>query len=81
MVKKIVGWSIGESLETKLVLDALEMARVSRKPNAGLLHHSDRGVQYAAHDFQRALERLKAIASMSRKGNCWDNASCNACET
>ena len=74
MVKKIVGWSIGESLETKLVLDALEMARVSRKPNAGLLHHSDRGVQYAAHDFQRALERLKAIASMSRKGNCWDNA-------
>ena len=85
--RKVVGWSMSESLEragpirvpfcprqSKLVLDALEMARVSRNPSAGLLHHSDRGVQYAAHEFQRALERFKAIPSMSRKGNCWDNA-------
>ena len=72
--RKVVGWSMSESLESKLVLDALEMARVSRNPGAGLLHHSDRGVQYAAQDFQRALARLEAIPSMSRKGNCWDNA-------
>ena len=50
------------------------MARNSRNPAAGLLHHSDRGVQYAALDFQRALARLEAVQSMSRKGDCWDNA-------
>jgi putative transposase len=72
--RKIVGWSIHDSLEAKIVLDALEMARVSRRPNAGLLHHSDRGSQYASNAFQAALERLGAISSMSRKGNCWDNA-------
>ena len=72
--RKIVGWSIHDSLETKIVLDALEMARVSRRPGAGLLHHSDRGSQYASNAFQAALERLGAISSMSRKGNCWDNA-------
>jgi putative transposase len=72
--RKIIGWSIHDSLEAKIVLDALEMARVSRRPGAGLLHHSDRGSQYASHAFQVALERLGAISSMSRKGNCWDNA-------
>ena len=72
--RKIVGWSIHDSLEAKIVLDALEMARVSRRPGAGLLHHSDRGSQYASNAFQAALERLGAISSMSRKGNCWDNA-------
>ena len=72
--RKVVGWSMGESLESKLVLDALEMARNSRTPAAGLLHHSDRGVQYAALDFQRALVRLEVVQSMSRKGDCWDNA-------
>ena len=72
--RKVVGWSMSDSLESKLVLDALEMARNSRTPAAGLLHHSDRGVQYAALDFQRALARLEAVQSMSRKGDCWDNA-------
>jgi putative transposase len=72
--RKVVGWSMSDSLESKLVLDALEMARNSRTPAAGLLHHSDRGVQYAAFDFQRALARLEAVQSMSRKGDCWDNA-------
>lgn len=72
--RKVVGWSMNESLESKLVLDALEMARNSRRPSAGLLHHSDRGVQYAAFDFQRVLARLEAVQSMSRKGDCWDNA-------
>ena len=72
--RKIIGWSIHDSLESRIVLDALEMARASRRPGAGLLHHSDRGSQYASHAFQAALERLGAISSMSRKGNCWDNA-------
>ena len=72
--RKIVGWSIHDSLEAKIVLDALEMARVSRRPGAGLLHHSDRGSQYASNAFQAALERFGAVSSMSRKGNCWDNA-------
>ena len=72
--RKVIGWAFSERLEASIAVQALEMARVSRKPSAGLLHHSDRGVQYAAQDFQRALERLKAEPSMSRKGNCWDNA-------
>ena len=72
--RKIVGWSMSESLETQVVLDALEMARSSRNPSAGLLHHSDRGVQYAAGVHRLTLEKFGAISSMSRKGNCWDNA-------
>ena len=72
--RRIVGWSISESLEAKVVLDALEMARSSRNPGAGLLHHSDRGVQYSAVAHRLALEHFGAISSMSRKGNCWDNA-------
>ncbi len=89
--RKIVGWSVRDSLETKIVLlahktapnglsapDALEMARVARRPDAGLLHHSDRGSQYASHDFQAMLKRLQVVSSMSRKGNCWDNAMCES---
>ena len=72
--RKIVGWSMSDSLETQVVLDALEMARSSRNPRAGLLHHSDRGVQYAAGIHRLALEKFGAISSMSRRGNCWDNA-------
>jgi putative transposase len=76
MVKKIVGWAFGQTLETKLVLNALWMARAHRKPDAamGLLHHSDRGSQYASVDYRKALNELKATCSMSRRGNCWDNA-------
>jgi putative transposase len=70
----VVGWSMGETLETKLVMDALEMALQRRRPAPGLLHHSDRGVQYASNEYRAALEEQKAIVSMSRKGNCWDNA-------
>jgi putative transposase len=72
--RKIVGWSISQSLESKLVLDALEMARSSRNPSIGLLHHSDRGVQYSAVAHRLALEKFGAVSSMSKKGNCWDNA-------
>ncbi len=72
--RRVVGWSMSDSLESKVVLDALEMARISRKPSAGLVYHSDRGVQYAATVHRAALERIGAVSSMSRKGNCWDNA-------
>ena len=72
----IVGWAFATTLETKLVLDALSMARAHRKPDltTGLLHHSDRGSQYASIEYRKALTELKATCSMSRKGNCWDAA-------
>ncbi len=72
--RKIVGWSMAEHLEARLVIDALEMALVRRSPRPGLLVHSDRGVQYACDDFQALLARHGLRASMSRKGNCYDNA-------
>ena len=62
------------SLERGLVLSALQMALLSRRPGQGLLHHSDRGSQYASGDYQQLLEERKISCSMSRKGNCWDNA-------
>jgi putative transposase len=70
----VVGWSMGETLETRLAAGALEMALQRRKPPPGLLHHSDRGVQYASNEYRELLEAQKAVVSMSRKGNCWDNA-------
>ena len=70
----VVGWSMGETLESSLAVDALTMAIQWRRPAAGLLHHSDRGVQYASNDYRALLEGKEAVASMSRKGNCWDNA-------
>ena len=72
--RRIVGWAMGTSLEASLPTQALEMARISRKPCFGLLHHSDRGVQYASLEFQTAVQKFGGISSMSRKGNCWDNA-------
>ena len=72
--RRIVGWSMGTTLERSLVLSALDMALTSRTPGAGLLCHSDRGSQYASGDYQKALEKAGATCSMSRKGNCWDNA-------
>ena len=58
----------------ELVMDALKMAKWRRKPGKGLLHHSDRGVQYASDDYQALLKQYGMICSMSRKGDCWDNA-------
>ena len=72
--RRIVGWSMSDTIDSALVQDALRMALLHRRPNAGLLHHSDRGVQYAAEDFQDLLDVNKIVCSMSRKGNCWDNA-------
>ncbi len=65
----VVGWSMGETLESSLAIDALEMALQRRRPKKGLLHHSDRGVQYASYEYRALLEAHEAVASMSRKGN------------
>jgi transposase InsO family protein len=72
--RKIVGWAMSDHMPAQLVLDALQMAIDRRRPAPGLLHHSDRGVQYAAHAFQGLLGRNGIICSMSGKGNCYDNA-------
>jgi len=72
--RRIVGWSMSDTIDSTLVQDALRMALLHRRPDMGVLHHSDRGVQYAADDFQDLLTSNKIVCSMSRKGNCWDNA-------
>jgi putative transposase len=72
--RAVIGWAMGPRLTASLATDALTMALMRRQPAAGLLHHSDRGVQYAAHDYQRVLSNHGIACSMSRKGNCWDNA-------
>lgn len=72
--RKIVGWATGDSLAAPLVCQALEMALVHRQPNQSLLHHSDRGVQYACDDYQALLATQDIQSSMSRTGNCYDNA-------
>ncbi len=72
--RQIVGWAMDKRMKKKLVLDALAMAYWQRKPSKGLLHHSDPGSQYACHDYRERLESYGMNASMSRKGNCWDNA-------
>lgn len=72
--KRIVGFSMGERMTKELVMDAFKMAVYQRKPLEGLVHHSDRGVQYASSAYQDLLKKQGMICSMSRKGNCWDNA-------
>lgn len=72
--RQIVGWSMDKRMKKQLALNALAMAYWRRKPDAGLLHHSDRGSQYACHAYRRRLDAYGMIASMSRKGDCWDNA-------
>ena len=72
--RRIVGWAMSARMTVDIVLDALEMALGRRAPPPGLVHHSDRGVQYAAHAFRGLLERHGIVCSMSGKGNCYDNA-------
>jgi len=72
--REIVGWSIKPRMMADIVIDALTMAWFRRKPAPGLMHHSDRGSQYASHAFQSKLGEYDMVCSMSRKGNCWDNA-------
>jgi len=72
--RKIVGWKLADRMTTDLVLDALDQAYASQKPKKGLIHHSDRGSQYASEEYRKRLKKYKMKASMSRKGNCYDNA-------
>ena len=72
--REVVGWSLKPRMTADIVTDALTMAWFRRKPAAGLIHHSDRGSQYASYAFQNKLKEYGMICSMSRKGNCWDNA-------
>lgn len=72
--RRVVGWSMSNRINGQLVLGALSMAQGRRKPSPGLLHHSDRGSQYACRDYRAILEQHGMICSMSRKGDCWDNA-------
>lgn len=72
--RRVVGWSIGYSLHTSLVKEALQQALALRRPAAGLLHHSDRGLQYASSAFQALLATYQIVPSMSHRGCCYDNA-------
>ena len=73
--RKIVGWSMADHMRAELAGDALTMAVVRRNPGDGLLHHSDRGVQYACDDYRQLLQSYGMEVSMSGKGDCWDNAA------
>ena len=72
--RKVVGWSASSRMTRQLAMDALQMALGRRNPEKGLLHHSDRGSQYASADYQKILKERGIVCSMSRKGNCFDNA-------
>ena len=72
--RRVVGWCMQANFDRSLVVNALQAAVCQRRPEAGLLHHSDQGSQYASGDFQALLCQQRIVCSMSRKGNCWDNA-------
>jgi len=72
--RRVVGWAVSKRINTRLCLEALKMAIDNRNPPAGCIHHSDRGVQYASDDYVSLLKNNGFEISMSRKGNCWDNA-------
>lgn len=73
--RAVVGWSMSACCDEALAENALQMAVSRRRPKAGLLHHSDRGCQYTSRAYRKRLEQVGAVVSMSRKGNCWDNAA------
>jgi putative transposase len=72
--RRIVGWSLSENIDANLVCEALNAAIKDRCPGGSLIHHSDRGIQYASESYQSLLDQNGIECSMSRKGNCWDNA-------
>ena len=76
--RRVIGWALGRTLEAELAIGALHMALVERQPATGLVHHSDRGVQYASHDYTEMLKQHGVTISMSRKGNPYDNAACES---
>jgi len=77
--RRVVGWAMADHLRTELVLDALDLALATRRPAAGLVHHSDRGCQYTSLAFGRRLTESGLVSSMSRVANCWDNAVAERC--
>jgi putative transposase len=77
--RRVVGWRLGQDMTEKLVLDALKAAIRSRQPGVDLVHHSDRGGQYAGAEYRRVLRRAAMRQSMSRAGNCYDNAFMESC--
>jgi transposase InsO family protein len=76
--RRVIGWALEQTLEAALALQALRMALARRRPSAGLVHHSDRGVQYASRDYTQLLHDHGIQISMSRPGNPWDNAACES---
>lgn len=76
--RREIGWALDRTLEAELTLQALRMALLRRRPAPGLVHHSDRGVQYASRDYTQLLQDHGIQISMSRKGNPWDNAACES---
>jgi putative transposase len=72
--RRVVGWAVADSLDQELAVSALDQAIAARRPAPGLIFHSDRGSQYCGQDFQRRIEEAGILPSMSRKGDCWDNA-------
>jgi putative transposase len=76
--RRVIGWALGRTLEAELAVAALRMALIERRPAPGLVHHSDRGVQYASQAYTEMLKQHQAIISMSRKGNPYDNAACES---
>jgi transposase InsO family protein len=77
--RRVVGWELAESMTESLVLESLQQAIRSRQPHRGLIHHSDRGGQYAGHAYRAVLRRAAIRQSMSRAGNCYDNAFMESC--
>jgi putative transposase len=76
--RRLIGWAMGPSLDTSLPLAALRMALRQRRPAPGVLHHSDRGCQYASASYRQVLSEHGCIASMSRRANCYDNSTMEA---
>jgi transposase InsO family protein len=76
--RRVIGWALDRTLEARLTLEALRRALARRRPAPGLVHHSDRGVQYASRDYTQRLKDHGIQISMSRKGNPWDNAACES---
>jgi transposase InsO family protein len=76
--RRVVGWALGRTLEAGLAVSALQMALDQRRPSAGLVHHSDRGVQYASAEYTMLLKHRQIHISMSRRGNPYDNAACES---
>src|SRR5262249_26346364 len=76
--RRVIGWALGRTLEAELAVSALRMALLARKPAPGLVHHSDRGVQYASGSYTELLKEHGVEIRMSRKGNPYDNAACES---